>query len=171
MTKMTSAYANKLLKKLAEDKNFWMQKESEGCTYVAALDEEPLIPDYDYAEVAKKLEEIDEMTVKIKHAINISNCSNKVTVGTEEMTVDQILVKMAQLSNRRCRLDNMRRRQPKTRINSGAYNTKKTAPEFQYTNYDIERVQKDYDAVNEEIQTMQLALDKYNQTVEFEVDI
>ena len=47
MTKMTSAYANKFLKKLAEDKEYWRKKETEGCTYIAALDEEPVIPDYD----------------------------------------------------------------------------------------------------------------------------
>ena len=52
MTKMTSAYANKILRKLNEDKEFWRSKEKEGCLYVAALDEEPVIPEYDYEEVA-----------------------------------------------------------------------------------------------------------------------
>ena len=31
MKKMTSAYANKVLKKLKEDKEFWLSKEREGC--------------------------------------------------------------------------------------------------------------------------------------------
>ena len=42
MAKMTSAYASKILKKLQEDKEFWCNKEREGCIYVAASDEEPL---------------------------------------------------------------------------------------------------------------------------------
>lgn len=46
MVRMTSAYANKVLRKLNEDKEFWRSKEAEGCTYVAALDEEPVIPEY-----------------------------------------------------------------------------------------------------------------------------
>jgi hypothetical protein len=33
MTKMTSAYANKMLRKLNEDKEFWRSKEKEGCLY------------------------------------------------------------------------------------------------------------------------------------------
>lgn len=45
---MTSAYANKVLRTLQEDKEFWLNKEREGYVYVAALDEEPVIPDYDY---------------------------------------------------------------------------------------------------------------------------
>ena len=53
MKKMTSAYANKVLRKLGEDKDFWREKEQEGYLYVAALDEEPVIPDYNYEEVAK----------------------------------------------------------------------------------------------------------------------
>ena len=32
---MTSAYANKMLKKLNEDKEFWCNKESDGFMYVA----------------------------------------------------------------------------------------------------------------------------------------
>ena len=61
MTKMTSAYANKMLRKLNEDKGFWLSKEKEGYLYVAALDEEPVIPEYDYEEVSKNVSEIDAM--------------------------------------------------------------------------------------------------------------
>ena len=66
--KMTSAYASKLVKKLTEDKDYWTTKERNSCTYTAALDEEPVIPEYDYAEVAAKVAEIDEQIVRIKHA-------------------------------------------------------------------------------------------------------
>ena len=75
MTKMTSAYANKMLRKLNEDKGFWLSKEKEGYLYVAALDEEPVIPEYDYEEVSKNVSEIDAKIVKIKHAINVTNCT------------------------------------------------------------------------------------------------
>ena len=47
MAKMTSAYANKVLKKLNDDKTYYLNKEEEGQVYVAAIDEEPVIPDYD----------------------------------------------------------------------------------------------------------------------------
>lgn len=171
MEKMTSAYANKLLKKLAEDKGYLLSKENEGQRYVAALDEEPVIPDYDYVTVAGSISDIDEKIVKIKHAINLSNATNMIEVGNTRLTVDMILIKMAQLNRRKEVLDKMRKREPKTRINSGLFSAKKTVPEYEYINYDLDTVKKEYERVDAEISAMQLALDKYNQTVEFEVDI
>ena len=171
MAKMTSAYANKLLRKLDEDKEFWRRKEEEGSMYIAALDEEPVIPEYDYAAVAATIEEIDKKIVKIKHAINIANITNEIDVGGEKITVDQILVRMAQLNRRKAVLDNMRKQEPKMRISSGAYTTRKTAPEYRYINYDLEVIKQDYERVDGELGTMQIALDKYNQTYEFEVEV
>lgn len=52
MQTMTSAYANKMLKSLEEDKAFWVNKEATSSTYVAAINEEPVVPEYDYTEVA-----------------------------------------------------------------------------------------------------------------------
>ncbi len=170
MAKMTSAYASKILKKLQEDKEFWCNKEREGCIYVAASDEEPVIPDYDYKKVASEITAIDEKIVKIKHAINVNNVNNRIEVGDVKMSIDEILVKMAQLNKRKFTLDSMRKREEKTRINSGAFNTRKTAPEYQYINYDLELVKSEYEKIDAEIAKMQIALDKYNQTFEFEVE-
>lgn len=171
MMKMTSAYANKVLRKLDDDKNYWRNKEQEGSFYVAALDEEPVIPEYNYSEVMAIIEEIDEKIVKIKHAVNLANLNNCLTVGDKTMTVDQILVRMTQLNRRKITLDNMRKQQPKVRIGSVGYSVRKTAPEYRYINYDLETVKADYERIDKEIAEMQIALDKYNQTFEFEVDI
>jgi prefoldin subunit 5 len=167
---MNSACANKLLKRLDDDKVYLRKKEAEGCIYIASIDEEPVVPEYDYAEVAAAIEEIDAKIVKIKHAINVNNCTNSVDVEGKMMTIDEILVKMAQQNKRRAVLDEMRKHQPKTRV-SGYYASRKAAPEYQYINYDIELIKKEYDRIDAEITAMQIALDKYNQTVEFEVDI
>ncbi len=169
MAKMTSAYANKVLKKLAEDKEFWRKKEQDGSTYIAATDEEPVIPDYDYKRVAGEIAAIDEKMLKIKHAINISNVTNHVQVGDIQMTIDEILIKMAQLNKRKAFLDELRKNEAKTRVNSGYYTGRKSAPEYQYINYDLELVKAEYERVDAEISAMQIALDKYNQTVEFDV--
>ena len=48
MKKITSAYANKMLRSLEEDKAFWVNKEAASSTYVAAVNEDPVIPEYDY---------------------------------------------------------------------------------------------------------------------------
>ena len=170
MAKMTSAYANKVLKKLQEDKEFWANKEQECSTYIAATDEEPVIPEYDYAMVAGEIASIDAKIVKIKHAINLNNVNNSIDVDGVSMTIDQILVKMAQLGRRKSVLDIMRKREEKRRINSGAFTTRKTAPEYEYINYDLELVKSEYERTDAEIAAMQIALDKYNQTFEFEVE-
>ncbi len=169
--RMTSALANKTLKKLTDDKNYWISKEKEGRTYVAAVDEEPVIPEYNYSEVAQNITEIDKKIVKIKHAINVTNCINEVDVNGEKMTIDSILIKMAQLNKRRATLDTMRKLQPKTRLNSGTLITRKTSPEYEYINYDLELVKKEYESIDAEVTAMQIALDRYNQMVEFDVDI
>lgn len=167
--KMTSAYANKLIKKLNEDKDFWCNKERNSCTYTASIDEEPVIPEYDYAEVAGNIADIDEKIVKIKHAINVSNSTSVIAVGDKRMTIDEILVRMAQLGRRKAFLDSLRKREPKTRINSG-FASRKVSPEYEYINYDLDLVKAEYDRIDVEIAAMQMALDKYNQTFEFEVD-
>ena len=59
MQKITSAYANKMLRSLEEDKAFWVNKEAASSTYVAAVNEEPVIPEYDYMAVANMIDEID----------------------------------------------------------------------------------------------------------------
>ena len=168
--KMTSAYANKLIKKLSEDKDFWCNKERNSCTYTAAVDEEPVIPEYDFSEVSGKIAEIDEKIVKIKHAINVTNSTSVIEVGEKRMTIDEVLVRMAQMTRRKAFLDMLRKREPKERINSGIYSSRKTAPEYEYINYDLDLVKAEYGRVDEEIAAMQMALDKYNQTFEFEVN-
>ena len=170
MQKMTSAYANKMLKSLEEDKAFWVNREDASSTYVVAVNEEPVVPEYDYAEVAKTIAEIDEKIAIIKHAINLTNATARVMVGEREMSVDTILVRMAQLNRRMVILDEMRKRLPKAREEQ-SYISRNAVPEYRYINYDLDLVKQEYERVSQTIMEMQMALDKYNQTVEFEVDI
>lgn len=44
-------------------------------------------------------------------------------------------------------------------------------PMDEIINYDLELIKKEYETVSKTIMEMQMALDKYNQTVQFEVDI
>ena len=171
MTKMTSAYANKLLKQLSEDKDFWLNKERTSCTYTAAVGETPVIPDYDYVEVAATIAELDRKMCNIKHAINLANATNYVEVGDNKLTIDMILVKMAQLNIRKGMLDFMRKQEPQARKEQTSYGNRAAAPEYQYINYDLSLIKKEYEDISTEIMNLQLALDKYNQTVEFDVDL
>ena len=113
--KMTSAYANKLLKNLADEKSYWTGKEISSRTYIAAINEAPVIPEYDYSAMSETLNEIDRKTIIIKHALNLANATAKIPIGDTEMSVDSILVRMAQLNSRRTTLDIMRKCLPKMR--------------------------------------------------------
>ena len=171
MRTMTSAYANKMLKSLEEDKAFWVNKEATSSTYVVAINEKPVVPEYDYAEVAATIAEIDEKIAIIKHALNVTNATAKVQVGDVEMSIDTILIKMAQLNKRKSVLDVMRKQLPKARVEQLSYVSRNSVPEYKYINYDLELIKKEYESVSVKIMEMQMALDKYNQTVQFEVDI
>ena len=170
MQKMTSAYANKMIRSLEEDKAFWVNKEAASSTYVASINEEPVIPEYDYQEVAATIAELDEKIAIIKHALNLTNATAKVPVGEKEMSIDTILIKMAQLNKRKTVLDQMRKQLPKAREEQ-TYVSRNVVPEYRYINYDLELVKREYEAVSKTIMEMQMALDKYNQTVQFEVEI
>ena len=100
MQTMTSAYAIKMLKSLEEDKAFWVNKEAASSTYVAAINEEPVVPEYEYAEVAVTITELDEKIAIIKHALNVTNATAKVLVGDKKMSIDTILIETAQLNKR-----------------------------------------------------------------------
>ena len=79
---MTSAYANKLLRQLNEEKEFLLNQEENSCTYVYAADEEPLIPQYSYPQTEAQLRALDAKIVKIKHAVNCSNVSTSLTLSS-----------------------------------------------------------------------------------------
>ena len=169
--KITSAYANKLLKSLADEKSYWETKETASSTYVAAVNEEPVIPEYDYSAVSETLKEIDRKTVIIRHALNLANATAKIMVGDTEMSVDSILVRMAQLNTRKATLDIMRKCLPKIRESSRAFSSRNAVPEYRYINYNMELVKRDYERISGEIMEMQIALDRYNQTFLFEADV
>ena len=129
MKKITSAYANKMLRSLEEDKAFWVNKEAASSTYVAAVNEEPVIPEYDYMTIANTIDE------------------------------------------RKAVLDDMRKRLPKMRVYSNSFSSSGSVPEYKYINYDLEVIRQEYDRISNTIMEMQIALDRYNQTVLFDVDI
>lgn len=168
---MTSAFANKMLKQLSEEKDYWVNKESTSAVYTAAVGETPVVPDYDYSEVSAKIEELDCKVTKIKHAINLANVTSMILVGDVEYSVDSILIRMAQLNKRKAFLDILRKNQEKSRKETDYFRGHSANPEYQYINYDLAQVKQDYENISNEIMEMQMALDKYNQTFEFEVEL
>lgn len=166
---LTSALINKKIKLLQEEKEYWLQLEHDSKTYIAAVNEEPVIPEYDYETVTQKLNEIDLKICKYKHAINLANTTHTVKVGDSEYTIDLILVRMAQLNKRKAQLDHMRKALPKQRLNDDSFRMSKE-PEYEYVNYNLKQVNADFEKISKEIIDMQIVLDEFNQTVEINVD-
>lgn len=166
--KMTSAEANKLLRKLHDDHSALESMEMESRTFVAATTEkiEDARPEYDYTAVQEKLAELEDKARRLKHAINVFNISQ--TIDDSGMTIDQALVYIPQLSERKRKLAIMRAAQKKKRNESMKSSN---LIEYTYANYDIEQAEADYQSTNDELARVQNALDLINSTVQFEIDI
>ena len=167
-TTFTSAAANKYLRKLEDEKYHLTCQENETCTYVLAIDEEPCPPDYDYAATTQRITEIDAEVLKLRHALHQFNA--RTMLPNSDMTIDEALVAMAQLSVMARRLQVLRSYQPRSRVD-GAYRSSRNIVEYRYANYDIASAEADYQRVTEQIADLQLKLDLVNQTETFTVDL
>ncbi len=169
--KMTSALACKLIAQLKSEKETYLERESDSSTYTVAAGEEPFVPAFDFGGNDALIAAIDEKVVRIKHALNLSNATSRIEVGDKVYSVDEILIRMAQLTARKGVYDAFRKRLPKERSSvTVRFGSKRDAVEFTYANYDIAKAQEAFEKAEREIMGLQLALDKHNQTFEFEVD-
>lgn len=165
---ITSAAANKMLKQLQDEKAYLLQLEKESATYIQVTGYDTEKPEYDYEKIYTQIRVIDDKIGQIKHAINVFNCSTELPeLG---FTVDAALVKLAQLTKEKERLDIMRKRLPKTR-RQNRYGDSGNLVEYTCTNYDIEQTKEDYNTVCEEIIKIQMGIDYVNQTQKFEIEI
>ena len=168
--KMTSAQAAKELRKLNDQHDALLAKENKSREFVAAIQEdvEAIRPAYDYLKIQEELDQIEAQIRKLKHAINTFNLSQE--VPGFDMTIDQMLVYIPQLTARKKKLDYMRKKLPREREDAG-FGRSSNIVEYKYANYDIERVEADYLKVANELAAAQNALDQVNSTVEFDLDI
>ena len=153
----TSAQASKLLSKLQQEYNGLDMWEENSKTFLASVGEdvESARPEYDY-----------EKMRKVKHAINIFNTTT--LISEFNMTVDEMLVYLPQLSRRKAKLTEMATTLPKARYRSGE---RSNIIDYKYANYDIDKVKEDLEKITEELSKAQLALDLVNHTKVFCVDI
>ena len=165
--KLTSAAAAKAIKTLEDRKSFLLSTEVNDREYVQAEDEKADIPEYSFTDTNQEIDQIDLKIRTIKHALNVFNTT---TVLASGQTIDESLVEMAQLNQKLPRLSMMRSKQRKRRLN-GMETSRRDVAEFENLNYDPKEVEKVYEENMKRVQQIQLALDKVNQTVEFEVEV
>lgn len=165
----TSAEAAKLLRKLKEEKAALELREQKSSVFVAAVGEdvESVRPAYDYAAVQAELVELDRKIRVVKHAISAFNITCK--VPGFDMTIDQMLIYIPQLTARKMKLVEMKDRLPRQRESAASFGRGSSIIEYSYANYVIEAAQKEYTAVADELAKAQTALDVVNNTEKMEI--
>ena len=166
--KVTSAQANKILNKLKDDLAYLLTKEAQSRVFNAAVGEniEDIRHDYNYAATQVAIDELDAKIRRVKHTINVFNTTTM--LPEQGITIDEALVLIPQLTRERNKLNVMKSRIPRTRVNNLRSSN---VIDYEITNYDIGEVEKDYDAIVEQLSKIQTALDFINGTVTFELDI
>ena len=167
--KCTSAEAAKLLRKLNDEYNALLLKEEQSKSFLAAMGEdvESVRPQYDYAETQRKLSELEDKIRKLKHSINLFNAN--FLIADFNMTIDEMLIYIPQLTKRKTKLYEMKSKLPKTREDD-RYGRHSNIIDYRYSNYDIDAVTEDYLKVADQLAKAQTALDVVNNTQYFEID-
>lgn len=155
---MTSAEANKYLKKLNDERDALLNREFESSTFIAAVSEdlENARPEYDYTLTRESLEALCREIRGVKHAINVFNTTTK--VPGFDVTIDEMLVWLPQLRFQRDKLFRMKSALPKVRKKRPDGNL----VEYVYANYEISAVAADFERVDDLLTRAQTALDKIN---------
>ncbi|MBR5280688.1 MAG: hypothetical protein IKU26_06980 [Clostridia bacterium] len=163
----TSHEANKLLNQMKEQYALLLAREMQSRTFLASLGEDPetVRPKYDYAKTQELLDSLASQIRKVKHALNVFNTTT--VVPEFQMTVDEMLVFIPQLTAKKAKLSDMRGYLPKQREISVSRTS--NIVDYRYVNYDLDMVEEDYTQVSELLAKAQLALDKVNNTYTLEI--
>lgn len=168
---MTSSKANTLLRKLNEDYEALLAEEQDKKSFLAATGEdvESVRPDYQYESFQKQLDAKLKQILALKHAINVFNVTT--TLPGTEMTIDQVLIRIPQLSRKKSKLQQMKSAIAKVREDARRFGSTSIMADYRYANYDIAAARRDYEQVSQELADLQEALDLANTTIPFEVDL
>ena len=158
MAKMTSAQAAKELKRLNELHTALLDKELKASVFTAAIQEdiEMARPEYCYGNIQTDLRIIEEKIISLKHSINQFNLTYM--IEGFDMTIDQMLVYIPQLTARKKKLEKMASRLSKERINNG-FARSSNFIEYTYCNYEVSDAKYDLEETAKELAAAQMALD------------
>ena len=165
--KLTSAQAAKKLRKLNEHLNYLLEMEKSTRQFIAAVSEDldSARPEYDYEKTQKEIAGTEKKIRALKHAINIFNSTHR--IAGYNMTVDEMLVYIPQLTRRKTRLSKMGSTLPKERVDN-RYSS--NIIEYSYANFDTRKAAADAADASEKLFAAQTALDHFNSTETFEFE-
>lgn len=166
---MTSKELNKLIKKLTEEKEDLISKEEKASVFLCSVgeNEDKVRPDYDFVETEERIIAIDKEIREMKHRLNIFNSHTPIGIlkGDNAYTmIDEALVEIPQLSQRKIKLKAMANRLTRERVTE-KYSSSPIV-DYEIVNYDIAKVKAEYERVSERLDELQKLIDKANSTIE-----
>lgn len=171
--KYTSAEAGKLVKKLEDKVRNILSNEGKAALFRVASgeDAESLRPEYDFNKTQDELERLHRQIRAVKHAINVFNTTHTLP-GFDGLTIDQALIYIPQLSNRKETLRQMASHLPKERVEDSdyRYGSRTAFIDYEVTNYDAASAKEAYDKAAETLVKLQLALDTVNTTETMDIE-